>query len=67
MFYIYSPEQRVDIRTSTFPAWIGKKQLARSHSVGRLYNKPVILSYNEITASVNQNDHERTHVESRKI
>ena len=66
MLYIYIPQQRVYIRTSSFPAWIAKKQSSKSNSVGRIYNKPVKLSDNEITASVNQKYQERTHVESRE-
>ena len=66
MFYIYSPNQRVDIRTASLPEWIAKTQSAKYHSVGRLYNKPVILSDNEINAYVNQKDQERTHMESRE-
>ena len=66
MFYIYSPEQQVDIRTENFPAWIAKTQSKKSHSVGRLYNKLVRLSDNEITTSVNQKDQKRTLVESRE-
>ena len=66
MFYIYSPEQQVDIRTASFPAWISKTQSEKSHSVGILYNMPVILSDNEITASMNQKDQELTHVKSRE-
>ena len=64
-FYIYKPEQQVDIRTSSFPASIAKTQSEKSHSVVRLYNKPVRFSDNEITASVNRKYQERTHVESR--
>ena len=64
MFYIHIPEQRIDIRKSSFPAWIDKTQSEKSHSVGRLYNKSVILSDNEITASMNQKYQERTHVDS---
>ena len=65
MFYIYSPEQQVDIRTASFPAWISKTQSEKSYSVGILYNKPVRFSDNEITASVNQKYKEPTYVESR--
>ena len=65
MFYIYSPEQRVDIRTAGFPAYIAHTQSEKSYSVGRLYNKPLRFSDNEITSSMNQKDQERTHVESR--
>ena len=64
MFYIYSPNKRVDIRTASFPAWIANTQSAKSYSVGVLYNKLVGFSDNDITASVNQKDQERTHVES---
>ena len=49
---------------ATFPLWIAKTQSAKSHLVLRLYNKPVRLLYNEITASVNQKVQELTHVES---
>ena len=65
MFYIYSLEQRVDIRTASFPEWIAKTQSEKSHSVGPLYNKPVRFSYNDITASMKQKDQYQTHVESR--
>ena len=66
MFYIYTPNQQVDIRTASFPAWIAKTQSEKSHSVGRLYNKPVRFSYDEIASYVNQEYQERTHVESRE-
>ena len=66
MFYIYSPEQQVDIRTENFPAWISKTKSENYHSVGRLYSKMVRLSDNEITTSANKIDQERTHVESRE-
>ena len=66
MFYIYNPEQRVDIRMAIFPAWIAKTQSEKSHSASRLYNKPVRLSDNEITTSVNQKFQEHAHVESRE-
>ena len=65
MFYIYSPEKRFNIRTASFTEWIAKTQSENFHSVGRIYNKPVRFSDNEITASVNQKYQEQTHVESR--
>ena len=66
MFYIYCPEQRVDIITASFPALVANKQSEKSHSVGRLYIKPVRLSEDEITAFMNQKDLEHTHVDSRE-
>ena len=66
MFYIYSPEERVNIRTESVPACIAKTQSEKSHSVGALYNKPVRLSDNDITASVYKKHQQCTHVLSRE-